>query len=159
MPRRSLASLGPCLLLPFVAAAVGALVGPGGAGGWYASIAKPAWTPPSWVFGPAWTTLYLLMGVALWLVWTRSEGDVRRRAVAAFGVQLALNAAWSPVFFGLHEPGWAFLVIVLLWGAIVATVFLFLRTVRAAGLLLLPYLGWVTFAAALNFAIWRLNAG
>ena len=139
------------------AATVGGLAGAGADDGWYAELAKPSWTPPAWVFGPVWTLLYGLMAVAAWLVWL--QRGQRRVAVALvlFGVQLGFNAAWSPLFFGLHRPGLAFIDLVLLWGALVATVWAFLRQRPVAGLLLLPYLGWVSFAAVLNLAIWRLN--
>jgi benzodiazapine receptor len=151
-------ALAMALLLCYGAAAVGGLLGAGADGGWYADLAKPSWTPPSWVFGPVWTVLYGMMAVAVWLVWLRR----RRRSVAApmavFVVQLVFNAAWSPLFFGLHRPGIAFADIVLLWLALAATVCLCFRRRTIAGLLLVPYLLWVSFAAALNFAIWRLNA-
>ncbi len=130
----------------------------GGWSSWYATIQKPSFTPPSWVFGPVWTVLYLLMGVAAWLVW--QEG-LRFRAVRIsliwFLVQLALNALWSPVFFGLHRIGLALLVLVLLWVAIAVTMHHFFRVSRPAGWLLVPYLLWVSFAAALNISIWALN--
>ncbi|HYE62096.1 MAG TPA: TspO/MBR family protein [Phycisphaerales bacterium] len=126
---------------------------------WYQSLSKPAWNPPSWVFGPVWTALYATMGVASWLVWRERARRPRhvRAALAAYAVQLALNAAWSPLFFGLRRPDLALIDIVLLWAAIVATVVLFWRVHKAAGAILLPYLAWVTFATALNLTIWRLN--
>jgi tryptophan-rich sensory protein len=122
--------------------------------GWYTTVQQPAFTPPNWVFGPVWTTLYLLMGVALYLVW-RDEKD--RLALAAFAVQLALNASWTLVFFGMQWPAGGLAVIVALLAAIVATIALFARVDRRAALLLVPYLAWVGFATALNFEIWRLN--
>jgi benzodiazapine receptor len=125
---------------------------------WYATLAKPAFTPPSWVFGPVWTVLYLLMGVSAFLVW---QQGLRRRAVSValgwFVVQLVLNALWSPVFFGLHRIDWALVVIVSLWTALAVTIWSFVRVSLAAGLLLVPYLFWVSFAAVLNAAIWWLN--
>jgi len=124
---------------------------------WYPRIQKPAWTPPDAAFGPVWTALYLLMGVAAWLVWRDSAGYPRRRALGIFSLQLVLNGAWSFIFFGLHRPGWAALEIVLLWSAIVVTLFVFVRINRVAAGLLVPYLMWVSFAAALNMAIWRAN--
>lgn len=126
---------------------------------WYPALAKPPFTPPAWVFAPAWTLLYLMMGVAAYLVWR--EGLSRpgaRRALAVFLVQLALNGFWSIVFFGLRLPGLAFAEITLLWATIGLTALLFYRQSVAAGLLILPYWGWVTFAAVLNFSIWRLNS-
>jgi tryptophan-rich sensory protein len=127
-------------------------------GTWYPTIEKPSWNPPGWVFGPVWTALYVMMAVAAWLVWRPKGVAGARVPLGLFAVQLALNAAWSPVFFGLRSPGAAFGVIVALWIAIVATVVSFLRANAAAGWLLVPYLGWVSFASVLNFTIWRLNA-
>jgi tryptophan-rich sensory protein len=126
--------------------------------GWYAALRKPSFNPPNWVFGPVWVTLYLLMGIALWLVLRgESSGSGRRLAVGLFAVQLALNALWSPAFFGLHSPLAGLFVILPLWLAILLTVRSFLRTSRAAGILLLPYLLWVSYAVALNIAIFILN--
>lgn len=126
-------------------------------GEWYASIAKPSWTPPGWLFGPVWTALYAMMGVAAWLLWRRRADRTARRALACFAVQLALNFAWTPAFFGLRSPGLALAIIVALLGAIAATVVASWRASRAAAWLLVPYLAWVGFATALNAAIWRLN--
>lgn len=123
-------------------------------GAWYAALVKPAWNPPAWIFGPAWTLLYTLMAVAAWLVWKR---DGWRRPLMLYGVQLALNAAWTPIFFGAHELGWALVEIAALWTAILLTLLSFWRVSRLAGWLFVPYLAWVTFATALNFALWRLN--
>jgi tryptophan-rich sensory protein len=126
-------------------------------GEWYKNLAKPWWTPPDWLFGPVWTLLYLFMGVAAWLVWRRGGFQEARGALALFLVQLLLNALWSWVFFGLQQPGWAFLELSLLWLAIAATLAAFWRLVPAAGWLLAPYLAWVSFAGVLNFALWHLN--
>lgn len=123
-------------------------------GAWYTELTKPAWNPPAWVFGPAWTLLYSLMAVAAWLVWKR---DGWRRPLLLYAAQLVLNAAWTPIFFGAHELGWAMVEMVALWAAILLTMRSFHRVSRPAGWLLAPYLAWVTFAAALNFALWRLN--
>ncbi len=145
-----------CILICFAAAAIGGIWTSRSVGTWYKEIEKPSWNPPSWVFGPVWTALYLMMGISLWLVW-------RERAPALplglFAVQLVLNAAWSGLFFGLRLPGAAFAEIALLWLAIVGTVLTFRPIAPVAAYLLLPYLGWVSFAAVLNFTIWRLNAG
>jgi tryptophan-rich sensory protein len=141
--------------------AVGGLSGYATAGGvstWYPTLVKPSFNPPAWVFGPVWTLLYILMGVAAFLVWRHglaSEGV--RLALAVFAVQLALNGLWSILFFGLQAPGWALVEIILLWLAIVATLVLFWRVAPAAGGLLLPYLAWVSFAAVLNASLWWLN--
>ncbi len=126
-------------------------------GAWYAGLNKPAWNPPGWIFGPVWTALYTLMAVSAWLVWRDGGFRSRRRPLGLFVTQLALNAAWTVLFFGLHSPGIAFAEIVALWLAIAATLATFWPLNRPAAWLLAPYLAWVSFAAALNFALWRLN--
>ncbi len=123
---------------------------------WYPRLRKPPGTPPNWVFGPVWTTLYVLMAVAAWLVW-REYGWGARFALFIFLGQLALNAAWSGIFFASRMPGVAFGEIVLLWLAIAFTVLNFYWLRPVAAFLLLPYLLWVTYASYLNFGIWRLN--
>ena len=145
------------VLICFAAAGLGGLVTAPNIPNWYAQLAKPGWTPPGGVFGPVWTLLYLMMAVAAWLIWRPTGLAGARLPLALFGVQLAFNSLWSILFFGLHNPGAAFVDIVLLWGAIVATLVAFWRRSRWAGGLLVPYLLWVSFAAALNFAIWRMN--
>ena len=152
-----LALLG-CVLLCNAAGALGAVATAGAVDGWYGTLVRPPLNPPSWVFGPVWTLLYTLMGGALWLVLHRvAPSPARRRALVLFGVQLVLNAAWSPVFFGAHALGAALVVIVALWGAILATILAFRRLRPAAAGLLVPYLGWVSFATYLNFMYERLN--
>ncbi|WP_231183059.1 TspO/MBR family protein [Haladaptatus sp. DYF46] len=121
---------------------------------WYTTLQKPGFTPPSWVFGPVWTTLYLLMGIALYLVWRRRDN---RFALAVFAVQLLLNAGWTLVFFGMRWPAGGLAVILALLVAIVATMVAFARIDRRAALLLVPYLCWVGFATLLNYELWRLN--
>ena len=128
-------------------------------GAWYEALVKPAWTPPGWVFAPVWTLLYVLMGVAAWLVWSRVRFKGARVALSLFIVQLALNALWSYVFFGAHRIDLAFFEILVLWGVILIVTGLFRREVSAAGLLMLPYVFWVGFAAYLNFALWQMNRG
>lgn len=123
---------------------------------WYAGLRKPAWTPPNWLFGPVWTALYVAMAIAAWLVW-RQVG-LTAAPMKLFLLQLLLNVAWSGLFFALRSPGWAFGDIVFLWLAILATSIDFWKVAPLAGLLLVPYLIWVSYAAALNFSIWRLNA-
>lgn len=149
----SLLGLVGIVLLTFCAPCAGIAFPPGE---WYASLIKPSWNPPAWLFGPVWSFLYLSMAVAAWLVW-RQVGC--RRALGCYAVQLLLNAAWTPVFFGAQQPGWALVVIVLLWGGIVVTLLAFKRVSRLAGWLMWPYLGWVSFATVLNFTLWRMNAG
>jgi tryptophan-rich sensory protein len=146
-----------CLAACFGAAAIGSLFTGPAVGTWYQQIRKPAFSPPDWLFGPVWTTLYAMMAVAAWLVWRKGDTAARSAALALFGLQLVLNAAWSPIFFRLRSFGGAFADIVALWLAILATLVAFLRVSAPAGILLVPYLGWVSFAAVLNFAIWRLN--
>jgi benzodiazapine receptor len=127
-------------------------------GAWYAAIEKPPFTPPNWLFGPVWTALYLLMGVAAFLVWQKGlQHRAVRVALGWFLVQLVLNALWTPVFFGLHLIAVAFVVIMLLWAAIVATMYQFSRVFPPATLLLVPYLLWVSFASVLNGSLWCLN--
>ena len=159
------------IALCFGAAALGSMATAPEIGGWYRTLAKPEWTPPDWAFGPVWTTLYLMMAVAAWLVWRACDGAHAASAEPAvpatsasaapaltlFVVQLALNVVWSWIFFGMKLPGWAALEIVVLWLAIAATTMLFFRRSPPAGWLMTPYLAWVTYAAALNFAIWRMN--
>ncbi len=125
---------------------------------WYAGLAKPAWTPPGWVFGPVWTTLYALMGIAAARVWLRHRNTHPGRAsLALFAVHLGLNAAWSFLFFGLRSPGLGLGEIVVLWATLAVLVAWWWRLERVAAVLLLPYVAWASFAAVLNAAIWRLN--
>ena len=125
---------------------------------WYAALEKPIFTPPNWLFAPAWITLYLLMGISASIVWQRGLDVPRvRTALIIFLIQLILNALWSVVFFGLESPLYGVIVITVLWIAIVLTIVQFFRISTLAGALLLPYIGWVTFAAALNISIFMLN--
>ena len=139
------------------AAAFGALLTVPGVGTWYAGLHKPEWTPPSQLFGPVWTLLYMMMAVAAWLVWREHRDASRMKAINLFLAQLVLNVAWSACFFTLRSPALAMADIAVLWLAIVWTTAAFARITLGGALLMLPYLAWVTFAAALNFAIWRLN--
>jgi translocator protein len=150
-------ALAAFLAVTFLASLIGGLATDSGPGSWYAGLEKPPWNPPSWVFGPVWTVLYLAMAVAAWRVWRR-DGPLLRLALTLYFVQLALNLGWSLIFFGLESPGLAFAEIVVLACAIAATMFVFFRIDRPAGWLFVPYLAWVVFAAALNLSIWRLNA-
>jgi tryptophan-rich sensory protein len=126
---------------------------------WYRSLAKPAGTPPNWVFGPVWTTLYILIGLAMGLVWWRRERDPAGVGTATrfFLAQLALNAAWSWLFFGLHRPDMAFVELVVLWVVVLLMLVSFLRVRPVAGLLIVPYLAWLTYAGWLNAGTWLLN--
>lgn len=147
------------LALPQVAALSGVLFTETGEGSWYRQISKPAWNPPGWVFGPVWTLLYILMGVAFYLVWksTRPE-PLKRRAMTVWLVQLGLNFLWTVIFFGAQQPGWAFLEIILLWTSILLTIFMFGSISKTAAWLLVPYIAWVSFATLLNGTIWLLNS-
>jgi tryptophan-rich sensory protein len=125
--------------------------------GWYAALQKPSFNPPNWLFGPVWTALYIMMGVAFYLVWRNPPSAGRKKALSAFLVQFALNCAWTPVFFAMHQLGAALVVIVLMWLAILRTIFLFAPFSKTASWLLVPYISWVSFATLLNAAIWWLN--
>jgi len=124
---------------------------------WYQALQKPPFNPPDWLFAPVWTALYVMMAIAGWRVWRADGLRGARAALALFGIQLALNLAWSFVFFGYRLLGAALLEIIVLLAAIVATTILFWRRDRLAGLLFIPYAGWVAFATILNFALWQLN--
>ena len=154
---RSFIGLGVWIGICFGAAFIGSIFTNSSIPTWYADLAKPSWTPPDWVFGPVWSVLYLMMALAAWLVWRRGGLAAAALPITLFMVQLVLNVTWSILFFGLRMPGVAFGEIVTLWSAILATMIAFWRATPIAGYLLLPYLLWVTFAAGLNFAIWRLN--
>jgi translocator protein len=154
---RTLLALAGFLAASFLVAAIGGWFTSMGMPEWYAGLEKPSWNPPSWVFGPAWTTLYIMMAVAAWLVWKQAGFAGAPAAMALFFTQLALNLAWSGVFFALQRPGWALVELSMLWIAILATTALFFRHSTAAGALMVPYLAWVTFAGTLNAAIVRLN--
>jgi tryptophan-rich sensory protein len=154
-PTRQVIGLAVFLALTFSAAGIGSIATTPNIATWYAGLAKPSWNPPNWIFGPIWTLLYISMAVAAWRVWR--QGELWRWSLALFAVQLVLNAAWSWLFFGLHLPGVAFIEIVAMLAAILATTIAFWPRSMAAGILMLPYLGWVAFASVLNFTIWRLN--
>lgn len=126
--------------------------------GWYAGLLKPSWNPPVWIFGPVWTLLYAMMAVAAWLVWREGGWKRQRRVLGWFLLQWLLNALWTPLFFGMHRAGLAVAEIMMLWLVLAVTLRSFWRVRKSAGVLLMPYLAWVSFAAVLNFAIWRLNS-
>lgn len=152
----SAAALAGWLALAFGAPLLGVMAA-GEASEYYASLARPSWAPPGWLFGPVWTALYALMAFAAWLVWRRGGWSARRGPLTLYLVQLALNALWTPIFFGLRQPGLALAEILLLLLAIAATLRAFWKASRAAGALLAPYLAWVGFATALSFSLWRMN--
>jgi benzodiazapine receptor len=148
------AGLAGWLLLTFAApaASIGSLPD-----SWYAHLAKPSWAPPNGVFAPVWTTLYILMAFAAWQVWRKGGWKTQTKPLRLYILQLALNAVWTPLFFRWHQPAWALALIFLLWVAIALTLHAFSRVSRTAAWLLAPYLLWVGFATALNWALWRLN--
>ena len=151
--RQTLALIG-WLALCFAASGTAVFVS---IGGWYSSLNKPSWNPPPWIFGPVWSLLYMMMAVAAWLVWREGGWKQHGRTLGLFLLQWLLNALWTPLFFGMHRSGLAFAEIIMLWIVLAATLRLFWQVSKVAGVLLVPYLAWVSLAAALNFAIWRLN--
>ena len=154
--RKQIAGLAGWLVASFAAAAIGAAASIQ-AGPFYTQLVRPDWAPPPSVFGPVWAVLYALMGIAAWLAWRVGGFRAARPALILFLAQLALNAAWSWLFFAWHRGAFAFADIVLLWALIVATLVAFWRLSPLAGALLVPYLLWVTFAGALNYSVWQLN--
>jgi tryptophan-rich sensory protein len=156
MKRREFIGLMGWLGLTFAASAVGAIASVN-ASEFYGLLQQPGWAPPPWLFGPVWTVLYALMAIAAWLVWRPEGFRAKSLPLGLFLAQLALNSLWSWLFFTWHLGGLAFSEILLLWLLILATVITFWRVRPIAGVLLVPYLGWVTFAAALNYTLWRLN--
>ncbi len=145
------------LVVCFTAAGIGSALTMPAVDDWYATLAKPSWTPPNWVFAPVWSLLYALMAIAAWLIWRKAGLSGARLAMVLFALQLGLNVVWSGLFFGLQSPGAALLDVVSLWLAILATLLAFGRHSRLAAWLLAPYLLWVTYATGLNFAIWWMN--
>lgn len=148
------------LLSLLITLAVGSIAGIATAssiGTWYAALNKPFFNPPNWIFAPVWTTLYIFMGIALFLIWRLPASPARNKALPIFYAQLALNFAWSFIFFNFHQTGAAFAEILLMWAAIVITIRHFYALQKAAAWLLVPYLLWVSFASVLNFSIWQLN--
>ena len=125
---------------------------------WYQTIQKPSWNPPNWIFGPVWTSLYLMMGIALFLVWKEdTSSELKKIAIGLFTIQLVLNFFWSFIFFSQQQPGWALVEIVVLWIFILLTIFAFAQVNKTAAWLLVPYISWVSFATILNYTIWQLN--
>jgi translocator protein len=145
------------ITVTFLAAGSGAFFTSTSVSSWYPTLRKPSWNPPAWIFGPVWTVLYLTMAIAAWLVWRKRGFDGTAGALGLFALQLALNAVWSPLFFGLRNPLAGLVDIVPLWAAILATLVCFWKISPIAGALLAPYWLWVSFATALNFMIWRMN--
>ena len=146
-----------CIIIPLAVGAISGYATVSGISMWYAALNKPSFNPPNYLFGPVWTTLYLLMGISLYMVVRATANDDRKRAIALFAVQLALNFTWSFLFFTFHQTGLALINIGLLWLSIAGMIWAFYKVNRTAALLQIPYIMWVTFASVLNAAIWVLN--
>lgn len=138
----------------YAAAATGVIFRPGD---WYKQLDKPRWRPPDWLFAPVWIVLYASIGLSGWLVWREESIAGAAQPLGVYAAQLLLNAAWTPIFFGLHRPGLALIEIMMLWAAILATTIMFQPVSALAAWLLVPYLVWVSFASALNYSVWRRN--
>lgn len=146
------------IAIPLAVGGISGLFTVTGVESWYQTINKPSWNPPSWVFGPVWTTLYVMMGVALFLVWKSGSSDIlKRTAIILFAVQLMLNFFWSFIFFNQHQVGWALVEIIVMWIFILLTILAFGNISKVAAWLLVPYISWVSFATILNYTIWKLN--
>lgn len=159
MSRNLLVALAAFVALTFSAAGISSAFAARSVRTWYVTLRKPVGNPPALYFGPVWTALYFLMAVAAWNVWRVGGGwDGASSAITIFLIQLALNAMWSVIFFGLRSPSWALIEIILLWTVVLATTILFWRISTLSGALIVPYLAWVTYAAYLNAGIWRLNS-
>jgi benzodiazapine receptor len=152
--KRSIGALVIFLVISFIPALLGLMFTPDA---WYEGLVKPTLNPPNWIFGPVWTCLYTIMGISAWIVWLQRQTVPVQAAFVLFGIQLLLNGFWTYIFFGLKNPGLAFAEILMLWVAIACTLAAFWQKSRCAGLLLIPYLSWVSFAVYLNFELWRLN--
>ena len=145
------------IIVAQLAGAVGSIFTASSIESWYAFLEKPVFSPPNWLFAPAWITLYILMGIAAFLIWQKRGEAGAKSALYFYGGQLILNSLWSVIFFGFQNPFLAFLEIIVLWLLIALTTVKFYRIEKAAGLLFVPYILWVTFAMVLNFSIWQLN--
>lgn len=146
------------LALPQIAGLTAALFTETGEGSWYRSIAKPSWNPPGWLFAPVWTSLYILMGIAFYLIWkSRAAEREKKTAMTLWIAQLVLNFFWTIIFFNQHQIGWALVEIIALWLLIVLTILAFARINKPSAWLLVPYISWVSFAAYLTYTIWQLN--
>lgn len=156
MDRKKILKLIAAILITNAAGLLGSFFTAPNIGSWYSTINKSAFTPPNWVFGPAWTTLFVLMGISFFLVWEKGLTK-NKTAIGVFGLQLGLNILWSALFFGMQNPFLAFLEIIVLWAAILGTIVIFRGVDRRAAWLLVPYIAWVSFAAFLNYSVWVLN--
>ncbi len=146
------------IAIPILVGAVAGYFTSSSVAGWFSTLHKPSFNPPNWLFGPVWTALYILMGIAFYLVWKSESGNAsKKQAIILYIIQLTLNFCWSFIFFYEEAPGTAFAEILLLWIFILLTIIYFLKISKTAGWLMVPYLCWVTFAAILNYSIWQLN--
>lgn len=145
------------IAITLITGAVAGIVTASEVGSWYAALQKPSFNPPNYLFGPVWTALYILMGIALAIVWRKPASPSRNRAMKFFFTQLLLNFLWSFIFFYFHLTGWALVEIIILWIFIFITIILFYGQSKAAAWLMVPYIFWVSFATVLNTAIWQLN--
>jgi len=145
------------IAIPLAVGAVAGFFTQQGVNTWFTTIQKPSWNPPSWIFAPVWTTLYVMMGIAFYLVW-KQDSTAKRPAITLWSLQLVLNFLWSFIFFYWHHIGWALVDIICLWVLILLTIFAFARISKTAAWLLVPYISWVTFATLLNYAIYHLNS-
>ncbi len=157
MGKISFGKLALAFTLPFLAGYIGSSFTFEAILTWYASLQKPLFSPPNWIFGPVWTLLYLLMGISFYLILVTKTKKAKGTAIELFLIQLTLNTLWSIIFFGLQNPFFAFIEIFFLWIAILLTIFSFSKILKLAAYLLYPYFAWVSFAAYLNLAIWQLN--
>lgn len=161
-----LISIGLAMLAPTLAAMIGGAATGKTLDGWYRTLNKPKWNPPNWLFPVAWTILFTVMGIASWLVWREgrsgreedlSTSPEAKTALKIYGVHLVFNTLWSIIFFGMRKLGWAFVELLILWNLVAATIVSFYRVKPTAGLMLIPYLLWTTFAGILNLTVWRMN--
>jgi tryptophan-rich sensory protein len=146
-----------CIALPLIVGSVSGIATSGNITTWYATLNKPAFNPPNYLFGPVWTALYLMMGISLFMIWRSPPGDARNYALAIFAIQLVLNFGWSFIFFHFKQVGWAFFEIILVWISVLAMIIIFHRINKTAAFLQVPYLLWVSFASVLNGSVWWLN--
>lgn len=145
------------ILIPLIVGFAGSFFTSSSINTWYSTINKPSFNPPNWLFAPVWTLLFILIGISFYLVWNKDFGNIKSWALLIYGANLALNLLWSLLFFGLRKPYLALIEIVILWFVILGNIIVFYRISRTAGLLLIPYLLWVTFASFLNYNIYILN--
>ncbi|MFZ1535277.1 MAG: TspO/MBR family protein [Chitinophagaceae bacterium] len=147
------------IIIPVAIGATAGFFTATGVESWYQTINKPSWNPPGWIFAPVWTTLYVMMGIALFLVWkSNAREGLKKNANTFFAIQLILNFFWSFIFFDQQQPGWALVEIIIMWIAILLTIFAFAKVNKTAAWLLVPYISWVSFATILNYTIWKLNS-